>query len=69
MQVFWTTGCHEVKMSHRNAATKGNEMTALKPPPKIDWIDYERRVAALEAEGISRSDAQGIVDAEIRQGK
>ena len=44
-------------------------MTALKPPPKIDWIDYERRVAALEAEGISRGDAQGIVDAEMMQGR
>ena len=31
----------------------------------IDWEEYERRVAALEAEGIDRSDAQGIVDIEM----
>jgi hypothetical protein len=30
--------------------------------------DYETRVQALEAEGISRSDAQGIVDAEMLNG-
>lgn len=28
---------------------------------------YERRVAAYEAEGITRSDAQAIVDAEMMQ--
>jgi len=28
------------------------------------WNRYEKRVAALEAQGITRSDAQGIVDAE-----
>lgn len=31
----------------------------------VEPEDYEERVAALEAEGISRSDAQGIVDAEM----
>jgi hypothetical protein len=36
---------------------------ALKPfaPPPVD---YEARVQALEAEGLTRSDAQGVVDAE-----
>ena len=28
-----------------------------------DWDDYERRVQELEAQGITRSDAQAIVDA------
>ena len=27
--------------------------------------EYEKRVKELEAEGLSRSDAQGVVDAEI----
>jgi hypothetical protein len=31
----------------------------------IDWQEYERRVAALEAEGIDRSDAQSIIDIEM----
>jgi len=31
----------------------------------IDWEEYERRVAAYEEEGMSRSDAQGVVDAEM----
>ena len=30
----------------------------------IDWKAWEERVQALEKQGISRSDAQGIVDAE-----
>lgn len=29
--------------------------------------NYETRVSALEAEGLTRSDAQAVVDAEIRQ--
>jgi hypothetical protein len=28
------------------------------------WIEYERRVAELEAKGLTRSDAQGVIDAE-----
>jgi hypothetical protein len=31
----------------------------------IDWREYDRRVTALEAQGCTRSDAQGIVDAEM----
>ena len=31
----------------------------------IDWEEYERQVAALEAEGLDRSDAQSIVDIEM----
>lgn len=34
---------------------------------KVDWDDYEQRVAAYEEQGMSRSDAQGIVDMEIEQ--
>ena len=33
----------------------------------IDWADYERRVEALEAEGLTRSDAQAVVDCELMQ--
>ena len=32
-----------------------------------NWIEYERRVQKLEAEGLTRSDAQGVVDAENLQ--
>jgi hypothetical protein len=36
--------------------------------PKIrlspEWQEYERRVQSLEDEGLTRSDAQGVVDAE-----
>jgi len=31
----------------------------------IDWDEYERRVAVLEAEGLDRSDAQSVVDIEM----
>lgn len=33
----------------------------------VDWEEYERRVQAYEDQGICRSDAQGIVDAEMMQ--
>lgn len=33
----------------------------------MDWEDYERRVQAYEAEGMTRSDAQAVVDAELMQ--
>ena len=28
------------------------------------WTEYEKRVKELEAEGLTRSDAQGVADAE-----
>lgn len=34
-----------------------------------DWKEYERKVAALEKKGLSRSDAQGVVDAQMMQTK
>lgn len=33
----------------------------------MDWEDYERRVQAYEAEGMTRSDAQAVVEAELMQ--
>ena len=30
--------------------------------------DYERRVEELEAEGLTRSDAQGVADVEVMRG-
>jgi hypothetical protein len=33
----------------------------------VDWDEYERRVQVLEDEGMTRSDAQGIVDMEMEQ--
>jgi hypothetical protein len=35
----------------------------------VDWDDYEKRVQNLEAEGMTRSDAQGVADAELMNGK
>ena len=32
----------------------------------VDWEEYARRVTKLEAEGMTRSDAQAIVDVEMR---
>lgn len=34
---------------------------------QIDWQEYELRVQEMEAEGMSRSDAQAVVDAEMLQ--
>jgi hypothetical protein len=31
----------------------------------VDWTEYERRVEEYEREGMSRSDAQGVVEAEM----
>jgi hypothetical protein len=31
----------------------------------VDWELYEARVVAYEAEGMTRSDAQAVVDAEL----
>ena len=31
--------------------------------------NYERRVRELEAEGLTRSDAQGVADVEVMRGK
>jgi len=32
------------------------------------WDEYEKRVEALEAQGMNRSDAQGIIDVEFPKG-
>ena len=32
-----------------------------------DWDEYRARVEALEADGLTTSDAQAVVDAEMRQ--
>jgi len=34
----------------------------------IDWKKYNARVLELESEGMSTSDAQSVVDAEIMKG-
>lgn len=31
---------------------------------KIDWCEYERRVNELENKGLTRTDAQAVVDAQ-----
>lgn len=41
------------------------EESGPKPPKDIDWDDYEKRVQELEDEGLTRSDAQAAIDAEI----
>jgi hypothetical protein len=42
-------------------------MDEIMKTKEIDWQEYERRVSELEAEGLDRSDAQGVVDAEMMQ--
>ena len=51
-------------------------LTGATPQPKEsktmsskNWVEYEKRVNDLEAEGLTRSDAQAIVDAEDLQRK
>jgi len=39
-------------------------MTGFQAPENPPATDYERRVRELEAEGLTRSDAQGVADAE-----
>lgn len=34
---------------------------------RIDWEEYERRVQEMEDEGMSRSDAQAVVDAKMME--
>ena len=34
---------------------------------KTDWKEYRKRVEAMEAEGLTTSDAQAAVDAEMMQ--
>lgn len=34
---------------------------------EIDWEEYERRVNSLELEGLTRSDAQAVVEVEIEK--
>lgn len=34
---------------------------------KVDWDEYERRVQAYEDAGMTRGDAQGVVEAEMMQ--
>lgn len=34
---------------------------------QTDWDEYRKRVDALEAEGLTTSDAQAVVDAEMMQ--
>lgn len=34
-----------------------------------NWIEYDKRVNELEAEGLTRSDAQAVIDAEDLQRK
>lgn len=36
-------------------------------PMEIDWEEYERRVNSLELEGLTRSDAQAVVEVEIEK--
>jgi len=45
--------------------TTTEEAKEIRDPGTVDWVDYERRVTALEEDGLTRSDAQGIVDLEL----
>lgn len=48
----------------KNVKSQGYDLTA-KIGKSIDWSEYDRKVQALEAEGLTRSDAQGVIDLEM----
>jgi hypothetical protein len=51
-----------------SSSTTNRRQTMTNPETLSDeWQDYERQVSALEAEGMSRSDAQGIIDMQDEQ--
>jgi len=33
----------------------------------VDWDDYDRRCRELEDQGLTRSDAQGVIDLQIKR--
>lgn len=54
------------KLETRDSKSNRETLDAGKAPAFIpEPPDYEARVQALEAQGCTRSDAQGIVDAEL----
>ena len=63
---------HEAEVAARKAANKERLARGhyLRRPKGKSWIpeptQYESRVRALEAEGLTRSDAQGVADMEDR---
>jgi hypothetical protein len=50
--------------SHYSGCDLGDKCTC-QAIDEIDWEEYERRVSELEEEGLTRSDAQSIVDIEM----
>lgn len=40
-------------------------MTMKKMMKQIDWDEYDRRVTEIENQGMTRSDAQAVVDVEM----
>lgn len=58
----------EVRAALINMSDEADSLAATKLRHSDNDIDdYERRVTAYENEGLSRSDAQGVVDAEDLQ--
>ena len=54
----------------RVAGCKRRGTSCLVPAARLDIARYELRVRELEADGLTRSDAQGVADAErMRDGK
>jgi len=55
---------HQQKAMEAKKAGKTNATAAKEPPLAPEAKDYDKRVRAYEKKGMSRSDAQGVVDAE-----
>lgn len=52
--------------SRRVLSSRGAEVSyPIKPGDTQAWDAYEKRVQALESEGLTRSDAEGVADAEL----
>lgn len=63
----WTLGQAMKRYSKLKRVKAAKEAIAKAGP--TDWDDYEKRVQNLEAEGLTRSDAQAVADAELMKGK
>lgn len=59
----------EGSMGALTALTAGTAKPVILPPYWHHALGYEQRVAQLEAEDMTTSDAQGCADAEVMQGK
>ena len=51
-------------MAEMHESKRVGELMKARIAPAYDWAGYERRILQLEWDGLSRSDAQAVIDAE-----